>query len=486
MLERLGRLPADLSQAYDEIYEQIQCRPGSEPLFAERILKWIIAAGQDLTSYQLIGLACQDPADNKIDPVDIDNGFVLSACANLVVLDDESNTFRLSHLSVEEYLEQHRDYDLTTSHDFAACVCLKLLLSEVYDDFPDAFGIQELAILQAGKSLEAEYARDNMTRASTSSSSLTSPIEETSFTSDTPDPSFEQISYAIRHWYVHVQQCEKVLRQRKRTFPELMKLMIRFLGSPIDSSLEYRRWVDRLPDGWAESTNIYDNCLASLEPWNISDIHFLPETQASLCMAQFGLYEIVFPFRDMRFANPNARGVRGETLLMICAGNDDVAMCQMLIDLGACVDSQVGDILPRNFPELTALHVASLRGCTETVGLLLRHGADPNAVEAHWGTPLQAATIEQAISEGQNGSIVRMLLSDDRTDVNKVGGTYGTALVAAAMYGDLETVRLLLTHGATVELGSQDVCSALQVAITSGHAGVIKLLQDAVSGRIDV
>lgn len=56
----------------------------------------------------LVAAVAQNPDDdNTLHPEEnIDINFVLDACCNLLIL-DATGVFRLSHLSVHEYFEEH-------------------------------------------------------------------------------------------------------------------------------------------------------------------------------------------------------------------------------------------------------------------------------------------------------------------------------------------------------------------------------------------
>lgn len=58
--ERLGRLPASLKAAYDEIYERVQQQPGSSQILAIRAFQWVMCSTVPLTPTKLDAVVCQD------------------------------------------------------------------------------------------------------------------------------------------------------------------------------------------------------------------------------------------------------------------------------------------------------------------------------------------------------------------------------------------------------------------------------------------
>ncbi|KAL5331257.1 hypothetical protein ACEPPN_000786 [Leptodophora sp. 'Broadleaf-Isolate-01'] len=89
------------------------------------------------------------------------------------------------------------------------------------------------------------------------------------------------------------------------------------------------------------------------------------------------------------------------------------------------------------------LYVLSFHGYGELVNVLLERGTDVNAVGGVYGSALQAASAEG------NEAIVSILL-EKGADVNIQGGQYGNALQAASAEGNEAIVSMLLEKGADV------------------------------------
>src|SRR5215471_9516111 len=126
--ECLGQLPEDLTTTYNEIYAQIKTAEGSKSEIAIRALQWVMCACRLLDTELLVAAVCQDPEDEKTQAVDIgvDIEFVLDACRNLLVIDTQLDVCRLSHLSVQEYFEEHH-WNTSQTNGTVAKVCLSLL-----------------------------------------------------------------------------------------------------------------------------------------------------------------------------------------------------------------------------------------------------------------------------------------------------------------------------------------------------------------------
>jgi ankyrin repeat protein len=119
--------------------------------------------------------------------------------------------------------------------------------------------------------------------------------------------------------------------------------------------------------------------------------------------------------------------------------------------------------------------VATSQGHARVVQALLRAGADPNARERD-GLSL----LIQAV-RSESRTVVRALLRAG-ADVNRVeshGGSRETALMTAAMYGNLAMVRLLIEAGAEVSARSAKGDSALDLARRLRQEKVADLLRGA-------
>jgi hypothetical protein len=148
------------------------------------------------------------------------------------------------------------------------------------------------------------------------------------------------------------------------------------------------------------------------------------------------------------------------------------------------------------------LYYASLAGLTESVGLLLKKGADANTQGGDYGNALQAASLEghdqivqrllekgadinaqgghygnalQAASFGGHNQIVRRLL-ENGADINALGGHYGNALQAASYEGRDQIVQRLLENGADINVQGGHYSNALQAASLEGHDQIVQRL----------
>ncbi len=147
-------------------------------------------------------------------------------------------------------------------------------------------------------------------------------------------------------------------------------------------------------------------------------------------------------------ANPNAKLLRGETVLMECARTGDLAAVTALLAAGADVNAK------ESINDQTALMWAVGQQHADVVRALVEVGADIQA---------RSRTYPQNVETGNRGG------GGAVTEVLRGGST---PLLFAARVGDLESAKLLVAAGADVNDALPDGASALIVAAHSGHGAL--------------
>ena len=154
-------------------------------------------------------------------------------------------------------------------------------------------------------------------------------------------------------------------------------------------------------------------------------------------------------------ADPNAKLLNGETVLMNCARTGNGPSVSALIAAGANVNVKEPE------HDQTALMWAAAEKHPEVVRLLLEAGADIRARSRIYAQTVTSEVTQRAGREELNYTVLR-------------GGS--TALLFAARSGDVESVRLLLAAGADVNDTLPTGMSALVLAAHSGHRLLAGLL----------
>jgi ankyrin repeat protein len=219
------------------------------------------------------------------------------------------------------------------------------------------------------------------------------------------------------------------------------------------------------------------------------------ESGSALEAASFGGREEIVQLLLEGGADPNARGGMFDNCLFAALGRGHTKVAHLLLEVGA-------DIHAIGQRHGNALQAASFGGCLQMVQLLLDRGAIVNACNGQRGYALQAAscrgfknvvqllldegaevnakdgdcrTALQAASSCGHHDVVLILL-DRGADVNACGN-YGSALYLASQEGHVRIARLLIDRGAHVNSISGYHNTALQAALSGGHANVVGLLR---------
>ena len=125
--------------------------------------------------------------------------------------------------------------------------------------------------------------------------------------------------------------------------------------------------------------------------------------------------------------------------------------------------------------ENAPLHAAAISGNSEVVRTLIEYDpADVHAMDESGSTPLLWASRSRNF---KGGSVLRLLL-EHGADINLQNQIGLSPLHWASINGALEVVYLLLEHGANVEAERKDGKTALQYAAEEGHDEVVELLRD--------
>ena len=170
-----------------------------------------------------------------------------------------------------------------------------------------------------------------------------------------------------------------------------------------------------------------------------------------------------------RGLNPNEKTPRGTTLLMLAAR--DMEKVKLLIERGA-------DVNARAETGITPLMIAArFRGNTETVRLMLKKGARPNADK---GVEVRndATAMFYALQVGDLQTVGVLVDAGARIDVRMkiLGVFYTRPLSYATFVGDVAMVEYLISKGANPNGVDDDGISALGLAAINNQPAVAQTL----------
>lgn len=169
-------------------------------------------------------------------------------------------------------------------------------------------------------------------------------------------------------------------------------------------------------------------------------------------------------------ADPDAHDDAGSPAVLLATIARAPDAVRALVDAGADVDAQDAD---RANPFL----YAGAEGLLDILKLVNEAGADPAITNRYGGVALIPA------SERGHVEIVRYLLAASDVDVDHVNHLGWTALLEAILLSDggpphQEIVRLLIEHGADVDLADGDGVRPLAHARARGQREIAALLEE--------
>ncbi len=191
-----------------------------------------------------------------------------------------------------------------------------------------------------------------------------------------------------------------------------------------------------------------------------ADVNELKETHALHEAAYTGDKKTIQELLSLKI-NPNLPLKNGNTALFIASTKGRTEVVKLLIDAGA--------VNHANNNGSNALLIASSKGHTDIVKLLIAAGANVDHVNNIGASTLLIA------SQNGHADIVKLLLTAG-ANVNTVTNSGWSALLIASEKSHTDIVKLLLDARANVNHVVKNEVSALIITSQNGHTNVAKLL----------
>ncbi|KAH0562324.1 hypothetical protein GP486_002978 [Trichoglossum hirsutum] len=429
-------LPVELSDIYDEAMRRIESQDEGEASLAKRVLYWISYSFRPLTVLEIqhgLAVELKDVELNEEALPDEDD--LVSLCAGLVVIDQESNVIRLVHYTTQEYFERIRIARFPNAHTDIAKACLVYIL---FDEFAK------------GPCGSDEGLEDRILK-------------------------YPLIGYAARHWGDHA---------RGGPEGEIQELALRLLEHQPKLTCSYQVFclpIHRYPMYSHRYTkNVTGLHVAAL--FNLVTIsRLLLERQHVYAdssdwygrtplswAAESGHEAVVRLLAEHKNVNADSKDLTGLTPLSLAVWNGHKEVVQLLVsrhDVDADSKDEYGQ---------TPLLWAVSGGQEEVVRLLSqREDVDPGFVGRGGETPLSLAA-----ANGRE-AMVRLLTQCKGINGNSKNGIGRTPLSLAAKGGHESVVRLLIERQ-DVDLNSKDIDgqTPLSLAAKGGHEPVVRLLTE--------
>ena len=375
---------------------------------------------------------------------------VLSTCSSLITIvkDGDSHVVQFSHFSVREFLTSDRlarssadvsryHIALEPAHTVLAQACLSVLLR--LDDRVDGRNVCSIPLVQYAARYWVEHAR------------------------------FQNVALRIRH------AMEYFLDADKPHWPAWSRVQ------QIDVSWEWftprKREGDALPLYYASLGGFYDLAkhLVGKHPEQINARGGLLVTPmvAALHGKHFQIAELL----HRNGADIDVRGRWRNTPLRVSCRTGVLDIVQWLLNHGADVNA-----LGRQ--RYGPLHEAVDYGHLQAVQMLIEHNADIHIRTKFGESPLHVAA--RAQNHRDQVDIMQVLL-DYGANPNARDDEYSTPLHYSSWFqkgaydpiqGTVEGARLLLEHGAVVDAEDNKGRTALQLALEHGHHDISAYLRE--------
>ncbi|RMJ16034.1 hypothetical protein CDV36_004270 [Fusarium kuroshium] len=428
----LGSLPKELDGIYDQAMQRIHDQDEHQVVLAHRVLCWISYTLRPLTIAELRHALAVEPSDDDLDEDGLyETKDIVSVCAGLVTIDEESDQIRLVHYTTQSYFKRIGSARFPEAPSTIAKTCLTYL----------AFG---------------PFAE----RYCSSHQEITNRLGKYPF-----------LRYAASHWGDHV---------RDEVDLDVRKLALDYLGNNI-SILSANQAIDQTmsSSGWyydsggsvGNFTRLHavasfglvglaldlladDINVNARADWGTTPLHLAAEA---------GHTEMVRLLLQAK-ANVAPGGVGGTTPLHLATERGHESVVKVLIDAGADPNDR------RGMGGKSPLHLAAENGHIDVMRVLLAEGADFNQKDTR--TPLN-----RAAKEGHEAIV--LLLLDNGADISATEEDDKTALHQAAEAGHVKLVKLLIERGIDVLAKDKFGQTALHHAAGRGQAEIVQILLES-------
>jgi hypothetical protein len=374
---------------------------------AKQVLSWITCAERPLTTLELqhaLAVECEPELDE--DNL-LEIGDMVSVCAGLVTIDEESNVIRLVHYTTQEYFERTQSHWFPNAETDITTICISYLSFDVFergfcqtdDEFEERLWSNQFF----------EYAARNWghhaRKTSTFSQALSQAVVNV-LTSKAKVDALSQGLLAIKRYSSHSNYSQQVQR--------------RMTGLHLTVYFGVETVVKLLLDTGKVDADSKDE-----------------DSRAPLFLAADNGHEaIVKLLLDTGKVDADSKAEGGWTPLFLAAGNGHEAIVKLLLDTGK-VDADSKDEGGQ-----TPLFLAARNGHEAVVKLLLDTGkVDADSKDEGGRTPLFLAA--------RNGheAVVKLLLDTGKVDADSKDEGGQTPLFLAAWNGHEAVVKLLLDTG---------------------------------------
>ena len=129
----LQSLPEKLNETFSDAIDRIKSQSQEYWHLARQVMSWIFYAKRPLKIFELREILAVEPEDTRFDPSGLhEKDLILEVCCGLVSIDEQDETIRLVHYSLQEYLTTCWHVHWPRAEETVAATCIAYL---TLDDF---------------------------------------------------------------------------------------------------------------------------------------------------------------------------------------------------------------------------------------------------------------------------------------------------------------------------------------------------------------
>ncbi|WYZ41781.1 hypothetical protein EsH8_V_000676 [Colletotrichum jinshuiense] len=486
--------------AYEEAMERIEGQLKDQVTLAKDALSWIVCSKRPLSTVELQEALAVETGTTELDLDNLpDIGDVISVCAGLVTVDEESHVIRLVHYTTQEYFERTKARWLPEAEALVTASCVTYLCFDNFNSGPCESHRKLMSRLRNNPLYE--YAAQNWGHHARATRPLCGEVIDFLQNQMNLNASFEVLwtqelakRDADLEWYTYdlprklsglhlaahfgIEEFLDIMMGRPSTDAERVNpCLVDHMHNPQKLDFNAQDSLGQTPLFYSVSSNMEGFTKALLELGSVEFDKKSRHGRTPLCIAAKYGYGAIVKWLVTKFADKidiDSKDEYDQTPLSYAAERGHVAVLRCLLETGK-VDIDSKDNIGQ-----TSLSLAALAGNEAIARCLLETGkAEVNSKDKYGRTPLSHA------AERGHIDFVKCLLEIGKIEVDLKDDAGRTPLSYAAENDNEAVVRCLLeTSKVDVDLSDANSRTPFLWAVENGKEATARCLLN--TGKVDI